>query len=76
MTGKAREENSSETEAPGPCQSETQALTRGRIHIRKIPQLSKLQARALGSPRAHLENAWALRLSPVLQQLGLHQKLS
>lgn len=70
MTGKAREENSSETEAWAPCQSETQAWTGGWIYIRKIPQASILQARALGFPRAHLEDAWSLTPSPVLQQLG------
>lgn len=43
--------------------------TGGWAYIRKTPQPSTLQARALpGFPRASLEDGWALHLGPVLQQ--------
>lgn len=54
MTGKARGENSSETEVWGQCQTESPALTDGQIYVRKISPALHTAGRASGFPQGSL----------------------
>lgn len=54
MTGKAREEDSSETETQGPCQSESRASMGGLVYIREIPQPLHITGQGSAFPQGPL----------------------